>query len=301
MIAGAVLQKIHFLTKLSRTKTNMKNIKPILIEALENHESRLGKTFGSILVLLIVISVGAFLLENIEYFAPWKPILHLIDIIILSIFAVEYVLRFIIARRKWKFVFSFLGIIDLLVVMPLFTHVFNIAFLRGFRMLKILYLLKTIRQSHLMLSFFHSFRLYKQELRIFCMTLFAVLLMSSMAIFAFEHGVNPDFDTMINSLWWSIVTITNVGYGDIVPITIMGKVVGAGVMLMGLATVALMTAILTKIFIDHFFGKRLHTCAFCHFPHHDHDAKFCKNCGAELDIKELRKAETIIPARNGKK
>ena len=133
------------------------------------------------------------------------------------------------------------------------------------------------------------------------MTLFAVLLMSSMAIFAFEHGVNPDFDTMINSLWWAIVTITNVGYGDIVPITIVGKIVGAGVMLMGLATVALMTAILTKIFIDHFFGKRLHTCAFCHFPHHDHDAKFCKNCGAELDIKELRKAETIIPARNGKK
>jgi len=300
-MAGAVLQKIHFLTKLSTTKINMKNIKPILIEALENHESRLGKTFGSILVLLIVISIGVFLLENVEYFESWKPIFHLIDVTILSIFALEYILRLIISRRRWKFIFSFLGIIDLLVVLPLFTHVFNLTFLRGFRMMKILYLLKTVRQSPLMLSFFHSFRLYKQELRIFGLTFFSVLLMSSMAIFAFEHGVNSDFDTMTNSLWWSIVTITNVGYGDIVPITIMGKVVGAGVMLMGLATVALMTAILTKIFIDHFFGKRLHTCAFCHFPHHDHDAKFCKNCGAELDIKELRNAETIHPERNGKK
>ena len=168
-------------------------------------------------------------------------------------------------------------------------------------MIRILYLLKTIRQSHLMLAFFHSFRLYKQELRIFVATLLSVLLMSSMAIFALEHGVNSGFDTIVNSIWWSVVTITNVGYGDVVPVTIAGKAVGAIVMLLGIATVALMTAILTKIFIDHFFGKRLHKCSFCHFPHHDHDAKFCKNCGAELDIKELRNAETLNPTKVKKK
>ena len=278
----------------------MNKIKPFLIEILENHESRLGKVFGSTLVILIVISVGIFLFEHIPYFAPWQPILHIIDIVILSIFALEYVLRLMIARNKLKFIFSFLGLIDLFVILPLFGHVLNLTFLRGFRLMRILYLLKTIRQSHLMLAFFHAFRHYRQELRIFGATFLSVLLMSSMAIYACENGINPGFDTIGNALWWSIVTITNVGYGDIVPVTVVGKIVGALIMLLGLATVALMTAILTKIFIDHFFGKRLHTCSFCHFPHHDHDAKFCKNCGAELDIKELRNAETVHPLRNEK-
>jgi len=273
----------------------MKKLKAFLLEVLENHESRMGKAFGAILVGVISISIGIFLLERIPYFYEWKPIFHVLDVLILLFFALEYLLRVLISRHRWKFVFSFLGLIDLIVILPLLGHALNLGFLRGFRMLKILYLLKTIRQSHLMLAFFHSFRLYKQELRIFCAMFLSVLLMSSMGIYALEHDVNPYMNTMTDALWWAIVTITNVGYGDIVPMTILGKLLGGIVMMMGLATVALMTAILTKVFIDHFFGKRLHACAFCHFPHHDHDAKFCKNCGAELDIKELRTAETVGP------
>jgi voltage-gated potassium channel len=261
----------------------------------------MGKAFGALLVGIISISIGIFLLERISYFDQWQPIFHVLDVIILLFFALEYLLRVLIARKRWKFVFSFLGIIDLIVILPLFGHALNLGFLRGFRMLKILYLLKTIRQSHLMLAFFRSFRLYKQELRIFCATFLSVMLMSSMGIYALEHDVNYAFSTMTDSIWWSIVTITNVGYGDIVPITIMGKIVGGIVMMMGLATVALMTAILTKIFIDHFFGKRIHSCSFCHFPHHDHDAKFCKNCGAEIDIKELRTSDMVGPMKNGKR
>jgi voltage-gated potassium channel len=279
----------------------MKKLKAFLIEVLENHESRMGKAFGALLVGIISISIGIFLLERISYFDQWQPIFHVLDVIILLFFALEYLLRVLIARKRWKFVFSFLGIIDLIVILPLFGHALNLGFLRGFRMLKILYLLKTIRQSHLMLAFFRSFRLYKQELRIFCATFLSVMLMSSMGIYALEHDVNYAFSTMTDSIWWSIVTITNVGYGDIVPITIMGKIVGGIVMMMGLATVALMTAILTKIFIDHFFGKRIHSCSFCHFPHHDHDAKFCKNCGAEIDIKELRTSDMVGPMKNGKR
>ena len=80
--------------------------------------------------------------------------------------------------------------------------------------------------------------------------------------------------------------MSTVGYGDITPITYMGKIIAGGTILLGLATIAMMTAILTKSFMDHFFGKRAHKCFFCHYPHHDHDAQFCKNCGHKLDIKE---------------
>jgi voltage-gated potassium channel len=96
-------------------------------------------------------------------------------------------------------------------------------------------------------------------------------------------------------MWWTIVTITTVGYGDVVPITVAGKILAVILIFIGLASIAIMTAVLTKVFIDHFFGKRLHHCEMCHFPHHDHDAKFCKNCGNQLDTEKLAEAEFSHP------
>ncbi|MCF7846999.1 MAG: ion transporter [Candidatus Gracilibacteria bacterium] len=273
----------------------MKKIRHALIDLLENHESPAGKAFGVFLIVLIVLSTGIFALENWAFFAPYRDFFHTLDIIILSIFALEYVLRFLIARHRWRFVFSFLGIIDLLVVLPLFSSALNITFLRWFRVFRILQVLKAIRYSDLMLMFLRSFRHYRDELRIFLITFSIVIFTSALALYAFEHMGNPAFSNFGKSLWWAVVTMTTVGYGDAIPMTVAGKIVAGVVMILGLGTIAIMTAILTKVFIDHFFGKRMHTCDFCHYPHHDHDAKFCKNCGGQLDTKKLRHAEFAQP------
>ncbi len=261
-------------------------------DILETHKSRSGQIFGGFLVILITVSIGIFICENLEFFRPWKAEFQLADKIILGIFALEYLIRLIISRKKLRFIFSFLGIIDLLVILPLFAHLGRgFVFLRGFRVFRILQLLKTIRYSDLMLMFFRSFKHYKEEIQIFVITFALVAVVGSLGMFSLESGINPGFATVPDTLWWTIVTITTVGYGDIVPMTVAGKILASIIMFAGLAAIAIMTAVLTKMFIDHFFGKRLHNCGFCHFPHHDHDAKFCKNCGNQLDAAKLLEAE----------
>ncbi len=268
----------------------------ILHDILETHKGKWGKFLGRILLVLITLSIGIFVCENLAFFHSWREELAIIDKIILGIFAIEYFVRLLISRDKLKFVFSFLGIIDFLVILPLFSHISQgLVFLRGFRVFRILQLLKTIRYSHLMLTFLRSFRHYRDEIQIFVITFFLVVIVGSLAMFSIEGNVNPGFSTVPDAMWWTIITITTVGYGDVVPITVAGKILATILIFIGLASIALMTAVLTKIFIDHFFGKRLHHCVVCNFPHHDHDAKFCKNCGSQLDVKKLSEAEFSHP------
>lgn len=270
-------------------------------EILETHNSRAGKTFGSFLVILITLSIGIFVSENIEVFQPWRDELVIADKVILGIFALEYFIRLIISRNKIKFVFSFLGIIDFLVILPLFAQISQgLVFLRGFRVFRILQLLRTVRYSNLMLMFFRSFRHYRDEIHIFVITFILVTITGSLAMFSIEGGVNPGFATVPDAMWWTIVTITTVGFGDVVPVTVSGKILATIIMFMGLAAIAIMTAVLTKVFIDHFFGKRLHHCDFCRYPHHDHDAKYCKNCGNQLDVQKLLEAEFSLPHKINK-
>ena len=132
-------------------------------------------------------------------------------------------------------------------------------------------------------------------MRIFWVTLVLVLILSSSGLYYFENGINEKITSIPDALWWAVVTMSTVGYGDLVPITIGGKFLAGAVSWLGLATIAIMTALITKIFLDHFFGKRAHRCEQCHFPHHDHDAKFCKNCGFSLDTEKLKEAAKLPP------
>ncbi len=265
----------------------------LLIDWLETHETRSGKIVAYFLMALILLSSCTFILENTPLAEYWEEQFVAFDEFAIAVFTIEYFLRVLVAPNRMKFIFSPLGIIDLLVIAPFFIRFLNLGFLRGFRIFRILRILKIIRYSDVMTSFFRSFRYYKDELRIFFCTFALVALLSAFGVFSLEHKVNPDFSNIPNALWWSVVTMATVGYGDMVPVTVGGKIIAIIVVLMGLATLAILTAIVTKIFIDHFFGKRHHHCEVCEYPHHDHDAKFCKNCGVKLDTEKLAQAEMI--------
>ena len=271
----------------------MEKLRAFLIDILETHHTRTGKFFGHFIVFFIGLSIVAFMVETTRPEPPIEQWLMGLEKIIFAIFALEYLLRLIIARHKATFLFSFLSLIDLLVLVSFYGHFWNLSSLRGLRIFRVFQLLKITGKSRLMISFVRAFRYYKDEMNIFTLTFSLVLFLSSTGFYYFESAVNPKINNIFDSFWWSVVTIFTVGYGDTVPITIGGKFLAAFVMFMGLATIAIMTAIITKVFLDHFFGKRVHHCRRCHFPYHDNDAKFCKSCGTELDIKKLKAARPI--------
>ncbi len=269
----------------------MENVKTFLSKLLENHESRLGKFVGYFLLFLIFVSSITFVLSTTVLGKELKTLFSVFDSFVMGVFMLEYIARLYVATNKKRFLSSFLNFLDLIVLLAFYSHFSNLVFLRGFRVFRIFQLLKIVRYSDLMSAFFKSFRFYRDEIRILLVTLVMVLIFASFGIFHIESEINPDFRTIPDALWWAVVTVSTVGYGDVIPITAIGKVVASIVVFMGLATTAIMTALVTKVFIDHFFGKRAHRCEFCKFPYHDHDAKFCKNCGGELDLKKLELAE----------
>ncbi|PID70600.1 Ion transporter [bacterium DOLZORAL124_38_8] len=271
---------------------HMNQLKNKIHQAFNDGNTVIGKIIGSFLLGLIILSGLLFMGENLPEFQPIKPYFETIDQVILIVFTIEYILRIWSAPNRRRAIFSFFGIIDLMVILPLLGFFPNIAFLRGLRVLEIFRMLKVIRQSSLFVTFIKSLKHYTEEFKIFGLSFCIVLIVSAFSIYTVEHPVNPEFSSIKEAVWWSFVSMSTVGYGDITPITGIGKLIASATILLGLGTIAMMTAILTKSFIDHFFGKRPHKCNFCHYPHHDHDAQFCKNCGQKLDMPLIQKTTT---------
>ena len=258
-------------------------LKRQLTKVFENPDSGIGKFVSFFLVILIAISIFFFIIETTTWGLQYHYYFHQFDLFVITVFAIEYVIRLYLSSKKWEFVCSPLAIIDLLVIGSFYIALTNFTFLRSFRVLKILQLLKIFRYSETLTQFFKSFRNYQEEFRIFGVSLIVALVIGASGLYYLEREVNPELATIPDAIWWSVVTVSTVGYGDVVPITWGGKILAGIMMFMGLGVIAIFTAIITKMFIDHFFGKRNHNCHYCHFPRHDFDAKFCKNCGNVLD------------------
>jgi len=257
-----------------------------LLELFENRLSPLYHRREIFSFFLVFVSTVVFVLETIETMHVHLDILHRINLCVFFIFTLEYLLCFFAQRKKLRFLFSFYSLLDLLVIFSFFFLFWEMPFLRIFR---VFILLKFVERSHLVRNFFRNFRYYREELKIFFVSFFLVLFMSSFAIYFAEHRVNEYIQSLGDALWWTVVTVFTVGYGDIVPITVLGKILGGFVSFFGVGTIAMLTALITKIFMDHFFGKGSHHCKVCHYPHHDYDAKYCKNCGSELNVALLQK------------
>lgn len=226
-----------------------------LRDIVQRNDTPAGRVFDGVVMLLIVyflltLSIGT--LPNLPIKAT--AFLNASDYVVFGLFTIEYALRIATARSKRKYLFSFYGIVDLLALAPFYlTVVLGLAIgleleaVRVFRLFGVVQLLRLVRFTKAARRFRLAFALAKEEL-VLVLTVAAILLfVSSVGIYRFEHEAQPEeFGSVLHSMWWAIVTLTTVGYGDVYPITAAGKIFTSVVMVCGLAVVAVPAGIMAS-------------------------------------------------------
>ena len=195
---------------------------------------------------LIVLSMLLFAVETLPNLSgEWKKWLRVFEITSVMIFTVEYFLRVFFCQPKWTYALTFMGVIDLLAILPFYISTgLDLRSLRAFRLLRLFRLLKLARYSSAMQRYHRAFLIAKEELVLFGATALITLYLASVGVYYFESQAQPEaFASVFHSLWWAVVTLTTVGYGDVYPITVGGKVFTFFVLVVGLGIVAVPTGL----------------------------------------------------------
>ncbi len=205
--------------------------------------------FSLIITGLIMLSVVTFSMETLpdlsETHRRW---LRYAEYVIVSLFTLEYVTRIYLARHKLKFIFSFYGLVDLIAILPFFlAFAVDLTTLRLLRLLRLARIIKLARYNTAFHRFTRALYVAKEELIIFTLASMVLLFLSAVGIYHFEHAAQPDvFRSIFDSLWWSVATLTTVGYGDIYPVTLGGKLFTFFVLMIGLGLIAVPTGIVAS-------------------------------------------------------
>lgn len=251
---------------------------------LTDLETPVGKAINLTIAALVFVSSGVFVAETYNIPDSVRLQLNLIDLAILIIFAVEYVLRLWSAENKIKYVLSFYSIIDLMAILPFFLGVVDIRFIRLLRWFRILRLVRLIDREFLVGS------ISTEDGVIFTrilFTLFAIVFIYSGLIYQVEHPVNyQGFGTFLDAFYFSVVTMTTVGFGDVTPISELGRLLTVLMILTGIALIPWQIGDLIKRLVK--TANQIETvCSSCGLAFHDVDAGFCKRCGTKLPAKKV--------------
>jgi len=216
---------------------------------VETRESKSGLYFDYFIQVLILLSIASFTVETIPDLEPQTVyFLERFELVCIVIFSLEYLIRLYIAKSKMRFVFSFYGIIDLLAILPFYLALgFDLRSARVLRFLRLFRIIKLIRYNKAIRRFQNAFIMIKQELIMFSVVSLILFYLSAVGIYYFENSVQPEaFSSIFSSLWWSVVTLTTVGYGDIIPITIGGRIFTFIILMIGLGIIAIPSGMISS-------------------------------------------------------
>ena len=247
---------------------------------LEDIENPIGRIVNLLITGLVLVSTGIFIAETYPLAPDIRSLIAKIDIIILLIFAVEYLLRLIAAPKKFKYIFSFYSLIDLIAILPVLTGITDVSFIRILRWFRILRLLRFIEGKALLGN------LDREDSSIvtrILFTIFSIIFIYSGLIYQVEHPVNPkDFGTFFDAVYFAVVTMTTVGFGDVTPTSDAGKLMTVLMILTGIALIPWQLGDLIKQ-VAKSANKVNAVCPKCQLSSHDLDARFCKFCGGKLN------------------
>lgn len=224
-------------------------MKEAIKNIVEYNNNRLSRSFAFFIQFLIVLSVITFSLETLPDLKPQtKAILNSIELFCVIVFTAEYLVRIYVSDRKLKFIFSFFGLIDLFAILPFYLSFgLDLRSLRVLRMFRLFRLLKLVRYNKAMSHFAKAMMLAKEQIVLFMGVTLVLIYFAAIGIYYFENEAQPEhFSSIFDSLWWSIVTLTTVGYGDVYPITVGGRIFTFFILLIGLGIVAIPTGIISS-------------------------------------------------------
>lgn len=253
-----------------------------------------GKLFDVLLILSILMSVAAVMLDSVRSInQEYGGFLYAVEWIFTILFTIEYLLRLSCIGRPAKYAHSFFGIVDLLAILPTYISMFipgsqfliSIRILRILRTFRVLKLVQYMHESQLLMQALWASR---RKIIVFLFAVFTLVIIFGSCMYLIE-GEENGFTSIPKSVYWAIVTMTTVGYGDISPKTDFGQVLASIIMIMGYGIIAVPTGIVTAELasIRTVYAPHL-VCPECSTEDHSPDATFCRKCGIKLRNEKRR-------------
>ncbi|CAH1583611.1 ion transporter [Vibrio jasicida] len=265
-----------------------KSLKHHLYVIIFGTHTRAGRIFDIALIVAIIASLVVLILESLPtVMTEWSQELRYVEYTFTALFTIEYLLRLYCSPKPKSYATSFYGVVDLLAILPTYLAIIFpgasfmgvVRLLRVMRIFRILKLVRYLQDSNILLR---SLLMARRKIIIFFSTVGILVTIFGALIFVIE-GPHNGFTSIPKSIYWAIVTITTVGYGDMVPQTHLGKAIASLTMLLGYSILAVPTGIITAELSNEMNAhKELVKCPNCNRSGHDSDAMHCKHCGSEL-------------------
>ena len=250
-----------------------------------------GKLFDLWLIAAILVSVTAVILDSITTLPDsYHRLFSMMEWLFTCIFTAEYFTRIYCSPDRWRYLKSFWGLVDLIAILPSYLALFIVgtsylAVIRLLRVLRIFRILQLFQYTTEIRTLTHSLAYSRKKMLIFCIALLMLSVFFGALMYVVE-GAESGFTSIPKSMYWAIVTLTTIGYGDISPQTPLGQALASVIMLIGYSMIIIVptTIIVGELGKDVENQKQSINCLGCGKVGHDMDARFCRSCGAELPI-----------------
>jgi voltage-gated potassium channel len=275
---------------LKQEQHTTKNWKNQLHDIIYEADTPAGKWFDLILIIVILISILLVTLESVESIdKEYHDFLNITEWIITILFSIEYIARIITIKKPSSYIFSFYGIIDLLATIPkylslIFIGTHALVALRALRLLRVFRILKLTRYLGASGNLINALKASRIKIFVFLFSVLVITIILGTVMYLVE-GPENGFTNIPHSMYWAIVTLTTVGYGDLAPHTPLGQFIASLVMILGYGIIAVPTGIVTSEMTKQ--DAKIHTntrsCSNCSFDKHMDNAIFCNRCGEKLN------------------